>query len=157
MKFKAVWTQRKDVIMFGVISMLYSLGGGGWKPLRRYVMPMAIIATLLPFKKTWQNILAALLLALPLHYGYTEIVDGLNWPAMAALGAVMGLSWAPVARSLVWATMATLCLAFCLSVALNKYFGLDWMWAEYIVGVGYGMCYLMMEKRNDMGMQVRSV
>lgn len=141
-KIKAVWRQRKQVIMFGLISMLYSLGGGGWKFLRRYAMPLTITMELKPFKKNWQNIAAALLLALPLHYGYTGIVDGLNWPAMALLGAVMGLCWLPVARIRTGICIGILSATFCLSVALNKFCGLDWMWSEYIVGIGYGLCYL---------------
>ena len=142
-KLKAVWNQRKDVILFGLISLLYSLGGGGSKFLRRYAMPLTIILALKPYKKVWQNICCAALLALPLHYGYTSIVDGLNWPAIAGLGAVMGLCWLPVAKVKTWVTVPIMTVFFCLSVYVNKFCGLDWMWSEYIVGTGYATCYLI--------------
>jgi hypothetical protein len=140
-RLKNVWTQRKHVIIFTAIMLLYSCGGGGEKALRRFALPI-LIAVAVPLQHAWQRVLLAVCLAVPLHLGYTGIVDADNWPMMALLGAGMGLSFAVAAQRRVGEVMLGLAIIFPLSVILSNV-GLNWQWCELLVGAGYGVGYLI--------------
>jgi len=141
-RLKAVWEQRKHTIIFMLITLLYSLGGGGWKALRRYGIPITICLMLIN-KNVLRFVLSLTLLAIPLHFGYTPIVDGLNWGAMALLGAAMGLSWVAISYKKTPYLMLLMAATFPVSVYLNKCLGLNWQFSELIVGAGYGVSYLI--------------
>jgi hypothetical protein len=138
---KSVWTQRKHVIIFTAIMALYSLGGGGEKALRRFALPI-LIAVAVPLRHAWQRVLLAACLAVPLHFGYTGIVDADNWLMLAILGALMGASWAVAAKLRLGVIIPLLAILFPCSVLLSNA-GLNWQWCELLVGFGYAVSYLI--------------
>lgn len=140
-KLKAVWQQRKDVILFCLIACLYSMGGGGWLFLRRYAMPAVIV---LGLGRNWKTaLLSFICLSFPLHLGYTEIVDANNWPMIAGLGAIYGLSWLPAAKLRVIGIILLFAAVWPLAVYLCHFLGVNWQWAELIIGFGFGISYLI--------------
>ncbi|MFH2137438.1 MAG: hypothetical protein ABII88_02880 [Candidatus Omnitrophota bacterium] len=139
-----VWKQRRIVVLFCLIALLYSLGGGGWLLLRRYAMPFVIASSL-----GW-NWLLFFCLSAPLHLGYTEIVDANNWAMIALLGCLYGVSWYPVLKKRTLAIMALFAAVWCFAVWLCHYQGMNWQWVELMIGVCFGAGFLIADKvRSD--------
>lgn len=149
-KLKTVWNQRKVVVIAVAIALLYSAGGGGWTFLRRYCMPLLIVSSI-PLGTWHQNLIAFIMLSLPLHYGYSRIVNANDWLALSSLGGLFGLSWYLLARG---ATPWLICVFTVLwpaTVYLSHYRGLDWMWLELLIGFGYTIGYLVVVRDRKRG------
>jgi hypothetical protein len=142
-KIKAVWHQRKHVIISSLIAVLYSLGGGGDKALRRFILPTVIAASFTQ-QHAWRRVLSILFLAVPLSLGYSAMIRESNWMMMIALGALMGLSWILLAGRQTIYTVAIMAVVFPCSIVINR-FGIDWQFSELFVGAGYGLCYLIVK------------
>ncbi|MFH2026773.1 MAG: hypothetical protein ABIK30_13330 [bacterium] len=135
-----VWKQRRSVILFCLIALLYSLGGGGWLLLRRYAMPFVIASAL-----RW-NWLLFLCLSAPLHLGYTEIIDANNWVMIALLGCLYGVSWYTVLKKKTLIIMPLFAVVWCFAVWLCHYQGMNWQWVELMIGGCFGAGFLIADK-----------
>ncbi|MFH1318480.1 MAG: hypothetical protein ABIH71_05645, partial [Candidatus Omnitrophota bacterium] len=123
-KLKSVWEQRKKVIIFCLIACLYSCGGGGWLVLRRYLMPALITKGVIKEKGVLFQLGVFMLLAFPLHLGYTTIVDGEQYLKITLLGLFYGLSWVFILKWRVLLSGLILATILPVVVVLDKRFGL---------------------------------
>lgn len=145
-RLKAVWQQRREVIIFALIALLYSLGGGGWLLLRRYAMPLVIV--LAAGKGIWPRLLAFVCLSFPLHLGYTDIVDPEKWLLIAGLGILYGLGFLPLLKKETIHVCAMFALIWPAAVWQCHYNAINWQWVEYALGMVFGYGYLLTKEGN---------
>jgi len=160
-KIRSVWEQRGDLIVASIIGavillhstfnkireygllmiscgILYSIGGGGWKTSRRFLMSIMVAGYI--FRKiSIKTILLISSLSLVLSLGYDDMTQQRNWPMIVALGATYGLSWVPVLKKEVWRSIVLMIFAWLVAMTVSYYTGIKWGISEYIIGACYGI------------------
>jgi len=149
-KLRKVWEQRKHLMIAVVVALLFSLGGGGFKELRRIVLPFIITFAMFRYNKqsisrcfgffAWSVVVLSL--------GYTPIMDGEQYLKLAVLSVLYSLAFKFLCT---WQKYIKIALVFAIVIPialyLNKHFGLDWAFFELICGGCYAYGYILLTKQ----------
>jgi len=146
-KIKAVWAQRKDVIIAVLIALLFSLGGGGMKELRRFSLPVLIVLSL-PIE-FYRKSIFVIYTAIVLSLGYTPIMNEEKYFMLAGLSLLYSLGFVLLCDIKKYIQVAlTFVIVIPVSLYLHKRTGFDWMWFELICGICFARGYLIAGKEN---------
>jgi len=146
-KLKEIWKQRGHVIIAVTIALLFSIGGGGFKPARRLILPL-LVALSLP-AEYYKRIIFVVWTATILSLGYTPLMDGEQYLKLAGLSVLSSLGYTLLCS---WRRYAKIAIVFAcivpISLYANKHMGLAWEYFELFYGSCFAIGYLIARKEH---------
>jgi hypothetical protein len=132
------WMQ---ILVMASCGALFAIGGTGWKPARRYGIPvLLLVIALISGVLWWKSVLMALSLVIALSLGYG---DKTAYWLKAIVFATYGLSFLWIGWSLWVVLTPVLCFSlFCLSnwkITSKDFF---WKACEFIYGTLIGITFI---------------